>query len=69
MELIEEQTNIFTVSNAWCEALEAAKTNSHQKLNKANMLSGDYEAVMPEFNTAGWKEYIRLTVKDNQITR
>lgn len=69
MELIEgTDEHFYRFQRMVREALEAAKTGDTQEIKLGKYADGDYEAVMPEFNAAGWKEYIRLTVKDSQIT-
>ncbi len=49
-------------------ALKFAKAGDHTPAVLGKYEDGSYEAVMPSFSASGWKEYVRLTVKDGLIT-
>lgn len=69
MELVDgTDEHFYRFQRMVREALEAAKTGDTQEIKLGKYADGDYEAVMPDFNAIGWKEYVRLTVKDSQIT-
>lgn len=56
MELIEgTDEHFYRFQRMVREALEAAKTGDTQEIKLGKYADGDYEAVMPEFNAAGWK--------------
>ncbi|MEM1483674.1 hypothetical protein V6615_02225 [Oscillospiraceae bacterium PP1C4] len=49
-------------------ALEAAKSGDTAAVTLGKYADGSYKSIMPDVNADGWKEYIRLTVKDGQIS-
>lgn len=49
-------------------ALKFAKAGDHTPVELGKYEDGSYEAVMPSFSASGWKDYVRLTVKDGLIT-
>lgn len=47
--------------------LSQAKSGETSPVELGQYADGDYEAVMPDFNEDGWKEFVHLTVKDGDI--
>lgn len=49
-------------------ALKSAKAGDHTPVKLGKYEDGSYEAAVPSSNASGWRDYIRLTVKDGLIT-
>lgn len=47
--------------------LDQAKSGDSASSELGQYADGDYKSVMPDYNADGWKEYVRLTVKDGMI--
>lgn len=47
--------------------LKQAKSGETSPAELGQYADGDYEAVMPDFNEDGWKEFVHLIVKDGDI--
>ena len=47
--------------------LKQAKTGDTAPTELHQYADGDYKSVMPDYNADGWKEFVRLTVKDGMI--
>lgn len=48
-------------------ALSRAKSGDTAPVSLGKYADGKYESIMPDANSDGWKEYIRLTVADGEI--